>query len=154
MAKKYPPMSAEEKKYWWALDDYVKHEIMGYTDEGLNRQMVLRLKGLRYGQLIANNNSHKYANYSFETILNTFKACSVKIKNALKGKTFKDNNAKFNYIMAIIDTNIADVSKRERYAKQAKINAERKTVEQISIPMKTEYKPKQRKNKDKFSDLW
>lgn len=153
-AKKYPPMSAEEKVDWWALDNYVRHEVMGYTEEGLNRQMVLRLKGLRYGQVIANNNNHKYANYSFKTILNTFKACSIKIKNALNGKTFKDENAKFNYIMAIIDSNIADISKRERYAEQARKEAERKEIDLAATTNKAEYKPKQKKNKNKFSDLW
>lgn len=153
-AKKYPQMSAKEKADWWALDDYVKHNIMGYVDEGLNRQMVLRLKGLRYGQVIANNNSHKYSNYSFKTILNTFKICSVQIKNAIKGKTFKDDNAKFNYIMAIIDKNIANVSKRERYAKKAREEAEQKEKIEQTVAKNVEYKPKQKKNKDRFSDLW
>lgn len=154
MARKYPSMSEEEKQDWYALDDYVKHSIMGYVDEGLSTPMVLRLKGLRYGQAIANNKYYKYSNYSFKTILNTFKACSVQIKNALKGKRFKDDMAKFNYIMAIIDRNIAEISKRERYAKQAREEAERKEVESAAITSKAVYKPKQKKNKDKFSDLW
>lgn len=153
MAKKYQEMSSEEKKDWWALDDYVKHNIMGYVNEGLNRQMVLRLKGLRYGQTVANNNSHKYSNYSFKTILNTFKACSVKIKRAIAGKRFKNDMAKFNYIMAIIDNNIAEVSKRERYAEQARKEMEQKQVE-VAAVSKAEYKPKKKKDKDKFSDLW
>ena len=153
MAKKYQEMSSEEKKDWWALDDYVKHNIMGYVNEGLNTQMVLRLKGLRYGQIVANNNSHKYSNYSFKTILNTFKACSIKIKRAIAGKHFKNDMAKFNYIMAIIDNNIAEVSKRERYAEQARKEMEQKQVE-VAAVSKAEYKPKKKKDKDKFSDLW
>lgn len=154
MARKYPPMSVEEKADWYALEEYVRHNIMGYTTQGINSFMVLRLKGLRYGQAIANNKFYKHAGYSFKTILNTFKACSIKIKNAIREKTFKDENAKFNYIMAIVDRNIADVSKREQYAKQAREEAERKEVEETQIASAPEYKPKKRKDKEKFSDLW
>ena len=152
MTKKYQEMSPEEKEDWYALDDYVKHEVMGYVNEGLNRNMVLRLKGLRYGQRIARNDAYKYANYSFKTILNTFKACSVRIRDVVNSKTFKNDMAKFNYIMAIIDGNIAEVSKRERYAKQAAEEMERRESEEnISRAV---YKPKEKKNKDKFADLW
>lgn len=150
MAKKFPPMTAEEKKDWFDLDDYVRHNVMGYTDQGLNRNMVLRLKGLRYGQYIANSNSHKSSNYSFKTILNTFKACSVKIKNSLHGKHFKDENHKFNYIMAIIDNNIADVRTREMYLEKSQEEMRKKNIE---IPViKKDYKPKAKEYK--FSDLW
>ena len=122
--KKYPKMSAEEKEDWLALDDYVKHNIMGYTDQGLNKTMTLMLKGLRYGQDIANNNSYKYSNYSFKTILHTFMACSYQIKKAVLGKRFKDETAKFAYIMGIVNRSIADVYKREQDAKITKNHRE------------------------------
>lgn len=150
MAKKYPTMTKEEKEDWYALDDYVRHNVMGYTDQGLNTTMVYRLKGLRYGQYIANNNTHKRANYSFKTILNTFKACSVKIKNGLQGKHFKDENQKFNYIMKIIDNNISDVRTREMYIEKSQEEMRKKNIEAPVI--KKDYKPKAKEYK--FSDLW
>lgn len=150
MAQKYPSMTKKEKEDWYALDDYVRHNVMGYTDQGLNKRMVYRLKGLRYGQYIANNNARKCANYSFKTILNTFKACSLKIKNGLQGKHFTDENQKFNYIMAIIDNNIADVRTREIYLEKSQDEMEKKDIE---TPItKSNYKPKAKEYK--FSDLW
>lgn len=160
--KKYPKMSAEEKEDWLALDDYVKHNIMGYTDQGLNKTMTLMLKGLRYGQDIANNNSYKYSNYSFKTILHTFMACSYQIKKAVSGKRFKDETAKFAYIMGIVNRNIADVYKREQDAKITKnyrenfnddtvINTD---MSAIYEKKKQEAKKQPPKSKNRYSDLW
>lgn len=161
--KKYPPMSAEEKNDWFALDDYVRHNIMGYTDQGLNKTMTLMLKGLRYGQDIANNNSHKYSNYSFKTILHTFMACSYKIKKAVSSKGFKDETAKFAYIMAIINRNIADIYNREQDAKALKGNQENLDIDAIANTDLSEIYEKRKKeakncqatkSKNKYSDLW
>lgn len=162
-AKKYPPMSSEEKADWWALDDYVKHNIMGYTDQGLNKTMTLMLKGLRYGQDVANNNSHKYSNYSFKTILHTFMACSYKIKKAIDKKKFKDDTAKFAYIMAIVNRAIVDVYNREQDMKIAKYHHENidttvmanTDMSAIYEKKKQEAKQQQTSNtKNKYSDLW
>lgn len=154
MSSKYSKMSSEEKKDWWALDDYVRHNVMGYENEGLNKQMTLRLKGMRYGQVLANNKQHKRANYSFKTILNTFKACSATIQHVVRTKTFKSDMDKFNYIMAIIDRRIAEISQRERYARQAKEEAEQKAIEMCQTESVAKYKPKKRKQDDLFADLW
>lgn len=153
MAMKYPKMSEEEKKSWNELDWYVRSNIMGYDqNQGLSRTMALRLKGLRYGQYLANDNHDRTSNYSFSTILNTFKACSIIIKRAMAKKTFKDDMAKFNYAMAIVDNNIAKIYEKEKYAKQAKEEMEKKEIE-THIFDNVEYTPK-KKNDYKFSDLW
>lgn len=163
MAKKYPPMTDEEKKDWYELDDYVRHNVMEFVDEGLTTKMVLRLKGLRYGQVMANNSHDKRSNYSFKTILLTFKACAPQIQRAVTTKVFKNNMQKFNYIMAIVENNISDVSQRMRRAKE-----EQEKSEQIdhSISMNSNldaiYAKKnkvaksktQTERKNRFSNLW
>ena len=153
MARKYPKMTEEEKKAWEELDRYVRSNVMGYDqNQGLSRAMALRLKGLRYGQYLANDNQDRTSNYSFSTILNTFKACSIIIKRALAKKTFKDDMAKFNYAMAIVDNNIAKIYGKEKYVKRAKEEMEKKEVETYTDSA-VEYTPK-KKNDYKFSDLW
>lgn len=153
MARKYPKMTEEEKKAWEELDWYVRSNIMGYDqNQGLSMAMVLRLKGLRYGQYLANGNHDKTSNYSFSTILNTFKACSIIIKRAMSKKTFRDDMAKFNYAMAIVDNNIAKIYGKEKYAKRAKEEMEKKEVETYTVGA-VEYTPK-KKNDYKFADLW
>lgn len=162
-AKKYPSMSAEEKEDWWALDDYVRHNIMEYTDQGLNKTMTLMLKGLRFGQDIANNNIHKRSNYSFKTILHTFMACSYRIKQAVAKKKFKDDTAKFAYIMGIVNREIVNVYNREQDMKMAKYhhdNIDTSTIENVDMSKIYEKKKQEAKeqktaqSKNKYNDLW
>ena len=161
MANKYPSMTDEEKKEWYELDDYVRHSVMGFVDEGLTTKMVLRLKGLRYGQVMANNSHDKRSNYSFKTILLTFKACAPQIQRVIATKTFKNNMQKFNYIMAIVENQISDVSIR-------RAEEERRRSEQIDHSISTDsnldmiYEKKnqvakstqKKEKKNKFSNLW
>lgn len=162
MAKKYPQMTPEEKDAWFALDEYIRTNVMDYDEnQGLNRNMVLRLKGLRYGQAIGNNNLHKYSNYTFGVILNTFKVCMPKIKRALATKNFDGDMNKFNYVMAIVENNISDVYARMKNAEQVKeraINTDMSAV--VNSDLTSVYKEKTikesnaPKTKNKFSDLW
>lgn len=163
MASQYPPMSEEDKADWYALDDYVRHNVMGFVDEGLNKKMVLRLKGLRHGQAIANNNYDKTSNYSFKTILLTFKACAPQIQRVIKTKTFKDNMKKFNYIMAIVENNISDVSQRMRRAEEERTKSEQidhsistnSNLDAIYEKKNQVAQSKQKKEKkNRFSNLW
>ena len=163
MANKYAPMTDEEKKDWHALDDYVRYNVMGFVDEGLTTNMVLRLKGLRYGQIMANNSHDKRSDYSFKTILLTFKACAPQIQRAIATKAFKNNMQKFNYIMKIVENKIPDVSQRIRRVEQ-----EREKSKQIDHDISTNsnldaiYAKKNqvtksmhnKEKKNKFSDLW
>ncbi|HZJ99018.1 MAG TPA: hypothetical protein VFC79_03380, partial [Tissierellaceae bacterium] len=58
----------EENKQWNALYEYVKKEILEYTDDmQLPRFMILRLRGLRNGKFMANKNSKPMANYDYGT---------------------------------------------------------------------------------------
>ena len=74
MARK--KMSKEESQDWENLYNYVKSNIMGYDEnQALSKNMVLRLKGLLTGKFIENKNIKDISNYSYKTILTTFKYC-------------------------------------------------------------------------------
>ena len=151
MARK--KMTEEEKVAWDELYTYVRKNIMGYDDnQALSSTMVLRLKGLLTNKFIENNNIQSTANYSYETILNTFKYTSIDIQKALRTNNFKDESHKFNYILKIVEKNINTVYIKMREVQKAKEEAKNATVE---IPTHTgaEFKPKEKK-KDKFTDLW
>ena len=151
MAKK--KMTEKEKQDWDNLYQYVKKNIMGYDEnQALSNAMVLRLKGLLTNKFMENNNIESTANYSYETILNTFKFCSPTIQNVLRTNTFKDEMHKFNYVLKIVEKNINDVYVRMRNVQKAKEEAKNVSVE-VPVHVGAEYKPKEKK-KDKFSDLW
>lgn len=151
MARK--KMTKEEKQDWDDLYNYVKTNIMGYDEnQALSKAMVLRLKGLLTNKFMENKNIEDTANYSYKTVLNTFKFCSITIKNALRTNSFKDENHKFNYVLKIVEKNINDVYMRMRNVEKAKEEARNVTIE---APTHTgaEFKPREKK-KDRFSDLW
>ena len=150
MAKK--KMTEEEKMAWESLYYYVKN-LLGYDEnQALSSTMVLRLKGLLTNKFMENSKIESTANYSYETILNTFKYSSLDIQKALRTNTFKDEMHRFNYILKIVEKNINTVYVKMRNAEKAREEAKSVTVE---IPTHTgaEFKPKEKK-KDKFTDLW
>ena len=151
MAKK--KMTEKEKQDWESLYMYVKSNIMGYDEnQALSSTMVLRLKGLLTNKFIENNNIQSTANYSYDTILNTFKYSSLDIQRALRTNNFKDEMHKFNYVLKIVEKNINTVYMRMKNAEKAKEEAKNTTVE---APTHTgaEFKPRENK-KDKFTNLW
>jgi hypothetical protein len=151
MARK--KMTEEEKIAWDELYTYVRKNVMGYDDnQALSSAMVLRLKGLLTNKFMENNSIKSTANYSYVTILNTFKYSSLDINNALRTNNFKDESHKFNYILKIVEKNINTVYVRMKNAEKAKEEAKHMTIE---APTHTgaEFKPKEKK-KDKFTDLW
>ena len=98
---------------WEELYDYVKRKVFNYDEDiSLSPHMILRLQGLRKGKFYANNNTKSKANYSFQTILNTFMFCRSQILIANK-KEFDSDDQKFNYIMKIIESKIGEVRQRE-----------------------------------------
>lgn len=151
MAKK--KLTEKEKQEWDNLYQYVRKNIMGYDDnQSLSSAMVLRLKGLLTNKFMENNNIESTANYSYETILNTFKFCSPDIYKALRTNSFKDEMHKFNYVLKIVEKSINDVYMRMRNIERAKEEAKNTTVE-VSAYIGAEFKPKEKKT-DKFSNLW
>lgn len=150
MAKK--KMTEKEKQDWDSLYLYVK-DIMGYDEnQALSSTMVLRLKGLLTNKFIENNNTESTANYSYETILNTFKFCSSNIQKALRTNNFKDEMHRFNYILKIVEKDINTVYMKMRNIEKAKEEAKNTAIE-IPTYIGAEFQPREKK-KDKFTDLW
>lgn len=150
MARK--KMTEKEKQDWESLYYYVK-KLMGYDEnQALSNAMVLRLKGLLTNKFMENSNIESSANYSYETILNTFKFCSPDLQRALRTVSFKDEQHKFNYLLKIVEKNINTVYMKMKNIERAKEEAKNTTVES-PVHTGAEFKPRENK-KDKFTDLW
>lgn len=150
MARK--KMSEKDKQDWESLYYYVK-KIMGYDEnQALSSAMVLRLKGLLSNKFMENNNIESKANYSYETILNTFKYSSLDIQKALRTNNWANEMHKFNYILKIVEKNINTVYVRMKNAEKAKEEA-KNTIVEAFVHTGAEFKPKEGK-KDKFTNLW
>lgn len=146
-------MSKEESQDWEELYYYVKNNIMGYDEnQALSKNMVLRLKGLLTGKFIENKNIKDISNYSYKTILATFKFCLPDIQRVLRTNTWKNEAHKFNYILKIVENNINNVYMRMKNVEKAKEEAKNTTVE-APAHMGADFKPREKKM-DKFSDLW
>lgn len=124
-------MTEQENADWEKLYEYVRTNIMKYDKtQSLSRTMVLRLKGLKENKFMANKKIENTANYSFETILTTFKFCSIDIQNAIQTHSFRDENHKFNYILKIVEDKINTVYMRLKNAEKSK---EKTIAEDIDI---------------------
>ena len=150
MARK--KMTEKEKQDWENLYFYVK-KMLGYDEnQALSSTMVLRLKGLLTNKFIENNNIESTANYSYETILNTFKFCSPEISKALRTSRFADEMHKFNYVLKIVEKSINTVYMKMKNVEKAKEEAKNAVVE-MPTHTSAEFKPKEKKV-DKFTNLW
>ena len=113
----------EKNTSWNDLYEYVKKDIMGYSDDlKLPKYMILRLKGLSAGQFMANKKATSLASYDFKTILYTFKAHKQNILGGFIANNTKFTNEqhKFNYSMVVVESNINDMVIRLKNAKRAK----------------------------------
>lgn len=138
-------MTMDEKQSFDDLCLYVK-KILGYTDDmKLSKQQVLRLKGMSKGQFIINNKQKQNAQYSFNTIKLTFMFSKLAINKALSTKNFPNEMAKFNYIMAIVDGNLNEVSLRLKAKEKAEKEAE-KQINKLKIDINTTTKTTNGKN--------
>lgn len=147
-------MTEKEKQDWEALYFYVKN-LLGYDEnQALSSTMVLRLKGLLTNKFIENGNIESTANYSYETILNTFKFCSPTINKALKTNSWSNEMHRFNYILKIVESNINNVYMRMKSAEKAKEEAKNTSVETANhIGADYQRKTKEINNK-LLNDLW
>lgn len=146
----------EENEIWLELCDYVKKEIMGYSDDmKFPRFIALRLRGLSKGTFMANKKHKSLANYDYKTILYTFKACKLDIINGFKSNNTKFTNEqhRFNYCMIIIENNINDMVIRLQNAKKAKEKTETMEVDNL-YHEGAEYKSKIKTENINLKDLW
>ncbi|HEY8889817.1 MAG TPA: hypothetical protein VIM70_06145 [Clostridium sp.] len=141
---------------WIDLYEYVKKEIMGYTEDlKLPKYMILRLKGLSNGQFLANKKAESLASYDMKTILFTFKAYRQNILGGFRANNTKFTNEqhKFNYALVIVESNINDMVIRLKNAKSAKTKAENINMDNI-FHKGAEYKTKTKEASNTLDDLW
>lgn len=148
-------MSYEEQQEWEELYEYVRSNIMGYSkDQSLSKQMVARLQGLMKGKYMVNNKTVDYADYSYKTILNTYKYCSADIRKVLGYKTFDGEWAKFNYIAKIVENNINTVYMREQRTEKNKIKTENLTIDSLGYTGASYQKKTKEISNNLLDDLW
>lgn len=147
-------MTKQEKQDWDALYDFVKEKVLMYDEnQSLSRTMVLRLKGLLSNKFIENNNIEDSANYSYRTVLNTFKFCIVDIQRGLRSNSFSDEMHKFNYVLKIVESNINTVYVRMQQAKKSKDKTEKMDTT-VATHTGASYQRKTKDISSKFDDLW
>lgn len=148
-------LSQQEKIEWEALYEYVRKNVLGYDEnQSLSRNMVLRLKGLTTNKFMANNNIADTSNYSYQTILNTFKFCQPDIERGLKSNSFTDENHKFNYVLKIVESNLNNVYLRMKNKEKTKEDIDNHDITEAAKYINT-FKPKEnQKDNKKFNDLW
>lgn len=128
---------------WLELCEYVENDILNYDkNQKAPRSLYLRMRGLSKGQFIANNNIKVQANYSYKIILITFKYSLLDIRYAMSTKSFKNEQQRINYIMAIVENNINDV-----YLKLAQTKKDEEKTKNYSL--EDNYKPKMYYKKEK-----
>lgn len=154
---KNPPkkrLSEQEIQEWDDLYQYVKISVMGYNpDQALPRQWALRLKGMLVNKYMETYSIEDSANYSYVTILNTFKYSMPEIKKAFRSVNFKDENHKFNLVMKIVERNINTVYVREKAVEKAKEKIE--TLDMSVMEYKgAEYQKKTEKTSNRLDELW
>ena len=152
---KQKKMTPQDKKEWNELYEYVKLNVMGYDkkEQKLSQNMIIRLKGLRYGKGMQNNKIPDMADYSYNLILITFKYCSQNIQNALRTISFNSEEAKFRYVSRIVENNLNTVYMRIKNNKMTKEKTEA-TDMSVATHEGAKYQKKSGKSSSKFEDLW
>lgn len=147
-------MSREEIEKWDDLYFYVKFDILGYEPrKNLTKYMVLKLKELRSGKVMNNQDNLSAYEYTYDEILWTFKFKKQDILEAINRIEFANENNKFNYILAIIKNYINDVVDMLARAKKQKEKSESIDTEYFE-QTKAKYKRKDKKVSDRLNDLW
>lgn len=148
----------EETVQWKELCEWLEINIFNYDIrvQRLQKKACLILKGLQYGQNVANNNHDKFGNYPFDVILMTFKANKLKIQNAIRNKDFENNESKkMSYICAIVRDQLNDMY--NRYLNAQKTQEKVESVDTSIITHEgAEYKNNntERKRNKRLEELW
>lgn len=157
---------AEKKDYQDFLEVclFIQNDILGYNanqGQKIQKKTVLRIRGLKNGQEIANHTHEQYGEYPFEVVLLTLKAYKNTIIRALNKKNIEDEDNKVAYISAIVRSKINSVY--SKYLEYKNTQNKIETIDTSIVEYKgAEYKPivdkeknKINKNKeDKYKDLW
>jgi hypothetical protein len=142
----------QDNQDWIELCEYVKKDILKYDDEmKIPRYLILRLRGLAKGQFLANKNAKSNGDYSYKTILYTFKICKAKFLQC--GIQYKDEKHKVNTLMMFIENEINDVVFRLNKTKDNEDKVSNLSLEN-QFNNGAEYKRKESKTIKNLDDLW
>lgn len=146
--------SEEDIKEWDELYDYVRYKVMGYDlTMKLSKYMILRLKELRHGTMMANQyQDMKYA-YTYKEVLLAFKFSKPIIDKAFSHKSFDNENLKFGYALAIARDNINEIKliNKRKEETDKKIKSIKLNSEEIK---ESNYKKKNKKVSDRLKKIW
>lgn len=142
-----------EYQKWCELYEYVKKDILGLEPKMiLSSHIRNRLQGLRTGKIrVARNEKIEDNGYPYPIILMTFKLKKNDIIRGINGKSFNNENHKFDYIMAIISNSINDVY--TRYLNKERQNKNLETLEIKIDNNEITYKPQNKISEDKVANL-
>lgn len=121
MAKRKQKYSEEEKKQWDELFTYIEKQIFNYDDnQKLQKNAVLRLKGLSRGQTVASNNVEEHGKYGPDILLIAFKINRNNIVPYLNKKDFDSEEHKMAYCCACVRDKLNSVYEKVQRAKKMK----------------------------------
>lgn len=154
MAKKETLLKRNHSE-WLELCEWVQLNIFEYEmTQKIQQSAWLVLEGLRKGQDIAKNSEETYGEYPVNVILLTFKANKVKILNAIRGKDFKTETAKMQYVCKIVRDNLNDIYTRYLNSQKSKEKMQHINTD-ILEHQGAEYQNTIKNKEDKkFEGLW
>lgn len=161
MAKKTRKLSDYEIEKWNELYAYIEKEYFNYDDnQKLQKNAVLRLKGLSNGKLFANNNVKNNGNYGPDVLLMAFKMYKHSIVPYMNKKDFDSEERKMTYCCACIRDKLNIVyqrMKRAEIAKKQEDNVDTTVIDYDGVKYKDVSANKQSKTvqkHNKHKELW
>ena len=149
-------MTDLEKKEFKILYEYIKNDLLEYTDKPLPQWFILRLKGIHKGKFCANSKVESMGTYDYKTILITFKLKHSYLKSLIKRNKFKNEQHMINTIMLIVEKDINDVISmlKKRKVQKEVVNVQIDNMDKHIIKNTNVEKNKSEKLTDTQKMLW
>lgn len=145
-------MTEEELILWDNIYMYVKFDILKMEEwQNVDKNTVLRIKGLKDGHFVANPNIIPKAFYTWEELYLAFKYSKLDIIKAFSSVQTKDINHKTNLMLKIVESNLNVVVDKLIAKKQAEARMDRVELTESST-IKYKKKSKETKN-SKLKDM-
>lgn len=107
-----------EKQKFDKVYDYVRYDILRYSEGKVSKYLINRLQALRYGEYNSRIKKNIVA-YTYDQIYYTFVFCKKSILDAIRINDFNDEKHMINYIMSIVLGSINDVCNRMEKKKKS-----------------------------------
>lgn len=160
--KKYE-MKKTDREAMDKLCKFIEIKFMDYKDgTKITTNMIRRLQGIRSGnKIIRRGDKIPYESNKgnpYKLILLTALKYEDIIFSGLRGKTFKTEQQKFNYICAILENKVLDVKKSLIERKKEKERLDKMSEDKNVFKEVPKYKSNKENNDDKlknrFKDMW